>query len=141
MRPITLNLQIVVNIGNYESLRLGAEWTPDYSSKTLTSGEYQLENAAEMIAADRQLREMASAIIDARKQPTQAAQAIAAKETTASKTNAPQTAKKELLTLAHPQLQKIVKRIESGVKLEKVFEYYDADEQAMNVLRAAARFN
>lgn len=125
MKPITLNLQIVVNLGNYESLRLGAEWTPESDDTT-----------AEMIAADKQLRETACAIIDARKaemaqQTTESAKAAQTQEKAAKKP----------LTLESKELQPIIKKIESGVKLEKVLEYYDPDEQAINALKLAAKLN
>lgn len=152
MKPITLNLQIVVNIGNYESLRLGAEWTPESDNTT-----------AEMIAADKQLRETACAIIDARKTPAVVINANDRKDANGNQIERPQgenktqvaqqhvesakvtqmreKAARKPLTLESKELQPIIKRIESGVKLEKVLEYYEPDEQALNALKIAAKLN
>lgn len=52
MRINTINLQIVRNLGNYESLRIGAEWTPD-SNQTLAdamaAGMAELNATADML--------------------------------------------------------------------------------------------
>lgn len=98
----TLNLQIVCNVGNYESIRVGAEW----SSNGIVTEELKI--------MDKRLRESVAAIIEARKEPQ--------KEPQPPK-------KKEPLTFGHPQLKAILKRIGDGVALEKVYEYYEPDDQ------------
>lgn len=59
----TLTAEIVVRTGNYESLRLGCEFTPATDDIT-----------AEMVKADVELRAAASAIIEERRQTAQPAQ-------------------------------------------------------------------
>lgn len=102
----TLNLQIVCNVGNYESIRVGAEWSSDGDTKK------------EMLQIDALLRENVAAIVEARKEPKQEPQ---------QQTQQPK--KKEPLTFGHPQLKAILKRIGEGVAPEKVYEYYEPDEQ------------
>lgn len=129
MKTKTLNLQIVVNLGNYESLRLGAEWTPDNSQDLV----------AEMHAADLELRKAAAAIIDARK-----AEKASAVQTTAPTEKAPQTqesVQKKPLRFDSQELQSIIKRMEAGVPLERVLQHYEPDEQALNVLKLAGQLN
>lgn len=137
MKTTSLNLQIVVNIGNYESLRLGAEWTPDKTEPNI---------AEEMQKADAVLREAAQKIIEQRhkeqKEAQSAAQQVTAKEKITEEGNAHQTAeKKQKLTIATPCFQKILKRIESGVKIETVLQYYEPDDEAMKVLKLAGKLN
>lgn len=59
MRVNTINIQIVRNLGNYETLRIGAEWTPD-GNQTLTDAMQQ--GMAELNAC-------ADALIKAKAQP------------------------------------------------------------------------
>lgn len=51
-----INYQIVVNTGNYESIRLGVEFTPD--ARPISQ---------QFVDADAQLRQTANAIVEARK--------------------------------------------------------------------------
>lgn len=102
----TLNLQIVCNVGNYESIRVGAEW----SSNGIVTEELKI--------MDKRLRESVAAIVEARKEPKQE-----------QEQEPQQPKKKESLTFGHPQLKAILKRIGEGVALEKVYEYYEPDEQ------------
>ena len=82
MRINTINIQIVRNLGNYETLRIGAEWTPD-GNQTLTDAMQQ--GMAELNAC-------ADALIKAKAQPAPAAPAAtapAAPAATAPATAAP----------------------------------------------------
>lgn len=52
MRINTINLQVVRNLGNYESLRLGAEWTPDSNqtlAEAMTAGLAELNETADIL--------------------------------------------------------------------------------------------
>lgn len=68
MRINTINIQIVRNLGNYETLRIGAEWTPD-GNQTLTDAMQQ---------GMAELNECADALIKAKAQPAPAATAATA---------------------------------------------------------------
>lgn len=68
MRINTINIQIVRNLGNYETLRIGAEWTPD-GNQTLTDAMQQ--GMAELNAC-------ADVLIKAKAQPAPAAPAATA---------------------------------------------------------------
>lgn len=39
MKPNTINLQIVVNLGNYESCRIGGEWSLDDGESVVSAME------------------------------------------------------------------------------------------------------
>lgn len=128
-QPTKIDVQIVVNLGNYESLRLGAEFTPNIGQP--------LEEA--FTEADKELRKAAAAIIDARK-----AEKAAAVQTTTPTEKAPQTqenAAKKPLKFDSPELQAIIKRMEGGVPLDKVLQFYAPDEQALNVLQLTENMN
>ena len=68
MRINTINIQIVRNLGNYETLRIGAEWTPD-GNQTLTDAMQQ---------GMAELNECVDALIKAKAQPAPAATAATA---------------------------------------------------------------
>ena len=74
MRINTINIQIVRNLGNYETLRIGAEWTPD-GNQTLTDAMQQ--GMAELNAC-------ADALIKAKAQPATAVPAAPATAATAA---------------------------------------------------------
>lgn len=155
MRVNTINLQMVINLGNYETLRVGAEWTPD-SNQTMEEA---------MLAADKELRESASALLQARggvektapvQQPAAPANVApaaqnepekkdaAAAPAPEAKTETPAADPKddrELLTFENPKLQKVIKRIEAGVSLDTVAQYYRFDDNAKKAVEMAAKLN
>lgn len=150
MRTNTLNLQVVVNLGNYETLRLGAEWTPEDGKSWSDS----------MREADAELRTIASRIVEERKQAPVAPatpvvpvapvapveeQKVNITELPAAEEDVPIVAEhedtRELITKDSPKFAKILKRIEQGVVLDKVLQYYRFDETAQNVVEFCARLN
>ena len=57
MRTNTINLQIVRNLGNYESLRIGAEWTPDSNqtlAEAMAAGLAELNDAADILMGKKE---------------------------------------------------------------------------------------
>lgn len=156
MRINTISLGIKVRVKEYEMLDLMATFTPN---DTMT-----LEEA--MLDADQQLRDAAAAIV-AKRNATAQAPAPAAKPQPQPETKQEeakvetQQAEAKVETKAETQqeaeakpakeplhfstdtkkIQAIVKRIEKGVKLDKVLEYYEPDEDTLNVLKLAAKLN
>lgn len=131
MKASKLTIEATFNLGNYESIRLGAEFSVDKEK----GYDEQMRDA------DIELRKMLFSIVEQRKAEKQASAAVNTTKKEESITETKNGSQKEKLTIEHPQFQKILKRIESGVKLDKVLEYYEPDEQALNVLNLAVKIN
>lgn len=125
MRTNTINLQLVFNLGNYETMRIGAEFTPD-STQDFTSA---------MKEADKMLREAAAAIRNKQAEPERV--------TEQSKVEQPakvvEPAKepedtRELLTFNSKKFAQVVKRIEAGVPLATVEQHFRFDKDATKLV-------
>lgn len=128
MKQITINVQITKTPRPYESVRLGGEWS-------LNDGEDATQAMAQ--ALEQLNRFYADMIAQANKPQVDKQKASETAPATAT------TGGKMLLVWDRDMriVNKIVKRIESGVPLEKVLEYYDPDDECMNVMKLAAELN
>lgn len=158
MKLNTINLQVVRSLGNYESLRIGAEWTPD-SNQTIEDAAR--EGMAELnAAADAILGKVPAPAPEQKNNPV--AQAAAegnaeklAKELDNALTQSPnpdevpdildqlnadrEGESRDVITLDYcNKLNTIIGRLASGVAIEKVFEHYRFDSAALSILRASA---
>ena len=157
MRINTINLQIVRNLGNYETLRIGSEWTPDSNQtidEAMAAGMAELNAAADILLGKEnpaqapepeKPAEAASPANDAQKEVEEkqtkaaAAAAAAAPEPDAlDKLNAErEDDKRELVTLQQPsKFNKTLGRIAAGISLEKVFEHFRFDADTLAIIRA-----
>lgn len=159
MRINTINLQIVRNLGNYEALRIGAEWTPD-SNQTLAdamaAGMAELNATADMLTGKKSAPAVAAApaapAAAAKPEPKAeaAAQAAApAAEQTAAKAEPQPDAldgmnaekegdTREMLTLAKAaKFNNVLGRIAAGVEVAKTFDHFRYDQDTLAILRAA----
>ena len=154
-----INYEITINAGNYQSIRYGMEYSVSKSDK--------IEDDT-LIVLDALMRKQIQAVLEARK--TQAEQTITAstkcadkaskeanrvddkadeptpKETTKETTKkslseTPKAPKKERLTKDSNKLQAILNRMQQGVSIDKVLEFYDPDETAMQVLEMQEMLN
>ena len=145
------NYEITINAGNYQSIRYGMEYSVSKSDK--------IENDT-LIMLDVLMRKQIQAVLEARK--TQAEQTITtapkreekaskeangvddkADEPTPKETpkETPKAPKKERLTKDSNKLQAILNRMQQGVSIDKVLEFYDPDETAMKVLEMQEMLN
>ena len=154
MRLNIINLQIVKNLGNYESLRIGAEWTPDSNQsidEAMAAGMAELNAAADILLGKKKPAPTpdkpaeAAPANDAQKEVEEkqakaaAAAAAAAPEPDAlDKLNAErEDDKRELVTLQQPsKFNKTLGRIAAGISLEKVFEHFRFDADTLAIIRA-----
>ena len=157
MRLNIINLQIVKNIGNFETIRIGAEWTPDSNQtidEAMAAGMAELNAAADILLGKEnpaqapepeKPAEAASPANDAQKEVEEkqtkaaAAAAAAAPEPDAlDKLNAErEDDKRELVTLQQPsKFNKTLGRIAAGISLEKVFEHFRFDADTLAIIRA-----
>lgn len=130
MKAITINVQIVKNLGNYETIRLGGEW------------ELNGENLQDAIRAAVDELEQAW---NKPKSAPQSAQNPENVETPAPVEKTPQIAEnsKKLVRFKEESklLQAIVKRVQGDklVTLETVCEHYELDDDAMKCVEAAIK--
>lgn len=153
MRINTINLQIVRNLGNYETLRIGAEWTPD-SNQTLAdamaAGMAELNATADMLTGKKSAPAAAAPAAPQAAKPEPKAEAAAqAAEQPASKAEPKPDAldgmnaekegdTRELLTLAKAaKFNNLLGRIAAGVEVAKTFDHFRYDQDTLAILRAA----
>lgn len=132
MKTNTINLQIVINCGNYESLRLGGEWTKDAEQT----------DADALLEADKILRDAAASILAQRTQEAaqrvQEAQKVAETE---QKTEKSAEQKRERVVMGE-RFKAILKRMQDrNISLEEAEKYFDFDEECLKVISLAKRLD
>lgn len=114
MKAKTINLQLVKNIGNYETIRLGGEWS-------VTEKE-DLQQC--MLQAEEELLQAFHAMVEAKK-PKQEP-----KQDPKQETNGKQILKFE----DTKKMKAVVAKIESGTHIDTVLQHFDLDEGARKSL-------
>lgn len=134
MEAKTINLQIVVNLGNYESVRLGGEWTLNGEGvqEAFASALSELKSSAEELYP----KQKKTALTENRDVKSDEAKSDNNQETQKTDSN-----ERQLVTFEHDNalLQKIVTKISRvrTVTIENVLEHYDFDEDARKCIDAA----
>lgn len=134
MEAKTINLQIVVNLGNYESVRLGGEWTlnGENMQEAFASALSELKSAAEELYP-KQKKTALSANRDVKSDEAKSDNNQEAKKTDNNE--------RQLVTFEHDNalLQKIVNKISRvrTVTIEDVLEHYEFDDDARKCIDAA----
>lgn len=151
MRINTINIQIVKNLGNYETLRIGAEWTPDSNqtiNEAMAAGMAELNATADMLIGKKNAAPAAPAATAA-----QAAQAAPSAPSAPSAPAAPAAEaepdaldklnmekdgdKRELITLSQPtKFNKTLSRMAAGIAVKKVCEHFRFDKDTLAIVRA-----
>lgn len=130
MKAKTINVQIVKNLGNYETIRLGGEW------------ELNGENLQDAIRAA--VEELEQAWSKSKSAP-QSAPNPTKVETPAPVEKTPQIAEngKKLIRFKEEAkiLQAIIKRVQGdkAVTLETVYDHYELDDDAQKCVEAAIK--
>lgn len=162
-----INYEITINAGNYQSIRYGMEYSVSKSDKIEDDTlivldalmrkqiqavlEARKTQAEQTITASAKCEEKASkeanGVDNKGDEPTPSeTPKETTKETpkeTPSETPqpAPKAPKKERLTKDSNKLQAILNRMQQGVSIDKVLEFYDPDETAMKVLEMQEMLN
>ena len=130
--------EIVVNVGSYQSVRIGGEWSVTETPTT-----------EQVISIDAELRQKVAEVIESRKasvpQPTTAQSETKEEEKTENKPeNKPENkAEKpvdtslELVPSNSPKFQAILKKIQAGTPEETVRKYFRFDEKGEQVIAIA----
>ena len=126
--------EIVCNIGNYQSVRIGGEWSVN---ETPTSEQ--------VISIDAELRQKVAEVVESRKASVQPQPQPQPETKTENKQeeNKPQEAEKpvdtslELVPSNSPKFQAILKKIQAGTPEETVRKYFRFDERGEQVIAIA----
>lgn len=162
-----INYEITINAGNYQSIRYGMEYSVSKTDKieddtlivldTLMRKQIQAvlearkSQTEQTITAptkcDEKASKEANRVDDKADEPTpkevtketpKETPEETPKETTKETPKAP---KKERLTKDSNKLQAILNRMQQGVSIDKVLEFYEPDETAMQVLEMQEMLN
>lgn len=124
--------EIVCNIGNYQSIRIGGEWSVTDTPTT-----------EQVISIDSGLRQWVAEVVESRKASVPAPQPQAETKTEEGNKPEPQKEEKpvdetlELVPSNSPKFQAILKKIQSGTPEEIVRKYFRFDERGEQVIAIA----
>ncbi len=133
--------EIVMNVGNYQSIRIGGEWSVTETPTT-----------EQVIKIDAELRQKVAEVVESRKASASASAPVPAPqpqpqpttEQAETKTdNKPQQAEKpvdntlELVPSNSPKFQAILKKIQAGTPEEVVRKYFRFDDKGEQVIAIA----
>ena len=145
MKAKTINVQIVKNLGNYETIRLGGEWelNGEDLQDAIRAAVEELENAWRKPAkpeTSQSAQEAKTRYITSDK--PEDVESTAAEEKTPQNENSGKNSR-ELCRFKEESalLQKIIKRVQKvkTLTLENVEQYYELDDDARKVIEAAIK--
>ncbi len=146
MKLTTINVQIVRNLGNYESVRLGGEWSveKEKAADAFAAAEKELLAIAEQLHP-----RIPKATPTAQNDAPKATEQPKAKKQTAEEVFPPSLGeddKREQVGFSTPLLQTIVNRINDANKpkitsIDEITKFYRLSNKAEQVILAAIQFN
>ena len=138
MQMSKFTYEIVMNVGNYHSIRIGGEWSVTDTPTT-----------EQVIKIDAELRQKVAEVVESRKavpaqpQPQPQPQTETKTEEDKKPEPQPQQAEKpvdntlELVPSNSPKFQAILKKIQAGTPEEVVRKYFRFDERGEQVIAVA----
>lgn len=125
--------EIVMNVGSYQSVRIGGEWSVTETPTT-----------EQVVKIDAELRQKVAEVIESRKalvpQPqaeTKTEQASATEQAEPKQAEKPVDASLELVPSNSPKFQAILKKIQNGTPEEVVRKYFRFDTYGEQVIAIA----
>ena len=130
--------EIVVNVGNYQSIRIGGEWSV-----------FEAPTTEQVIAIDSELLQKVAEVIESRKASVPQPQPQPQPEQPKNKENKPENKPEpqpqpkqvdetlELVPSNSPKFQAILKKIQNGTPEETVRKYFRFDERGEQVIAIA----
>ena len=106
--------EIVMNVGNYQSIRIGGEWSVTDTPST-----------EQVISIDTELRQKVAEVVESRKAAVPQPHPKQVDET------------REFVPSNSPKLQAILKKIQAGTPEETVRKYFRFDEKGEQVIAIA----
>ena len=119
MQMQKFNYEIVCNIGNYQSIRIGGEWSV-----------FEAPTIEQVVKIDSELRQKVAEVIESRKAVPQAETKTETKTEQVDETL-------ELVPSNSPKFQAILKKIQNGTPEETVRKYFRFDERGEQVIAIA----
>ena len=130
MKMEKFTYEIVVNVGSYQSVRIGGEWSVTDTPST-----------EQVISIDAELRQKVAEVIESRKavpQPQPQKEEETKTEQAETKTEEkPVDNTLELVPSNSPKFQAILKKIQAGTPEETVRKYFRFDEKGEQVIAIA----
>ena len=136
MKMNKFTYEIVVNVGSYQSIRIGGEWSVTETPTT-----------EQVIKIDAELRQKVAEVVESRKavpqpqpepQPeTKTEQAPATEQAEPKQEEKPVDETLELVPSNSPKFQAILKKIQAGTPEETVRKYFRFDEKGEQVIAVA----
>lgn len=135
MQMQKFNYEIVVNVGSYQSIRIGGEWSVTNTPTT-----------EQVVKIDAELRQKVAEVVESRKasvpqqqpQPTTAQAETKTEEKTETKqAEKPVDASLEFVPSNSPKFQAILKKIQNGTPEETVRKYFRFDEKGEQIIAVA----
>ena len=131
MQMAKFNYEIVCNVGSYQSVRIGGEWSVTDTPTT-----------EQVIEIDAELRQKVAEVVESRKASVPQPQPTTEQAETKTE-NKPQQAKKpvdaslEFVPSNSPKFQAILKKIQAGTPEEVVRKYFRFDDRGEQVIAIA----
>ena len=134
MKMDKFTYEIVMNVGSYQSIRIGGEWSVTDAPTT-----------EQVISIDSELRQKVAEVVESRKaqpqpqpQPTTETKTEEEKKPeTKQEENKPVDNTLELVPSNSPKFQAILKKIQAGTPEEVVRKYFRFDEKGEQVIAIA----
>ena len=135
MQMAKFTYEIVMNVGSYQSIRIGGEWSVTDTPST-----------EQVISIDAELRQKVAEVVESRKavpQPQPTTEQPENKENKPENKPEPQPQSKqvdetlELVPSNSPKFQAILKKIQNGTPEETVRKYFRFDERGEQVIAIA----
>ena len=132
MKMQKFTYEIVVNVGSYQAVRIGGEWSVTDAPTT-----------EQVIEIDAELRQKVAEVVESRKASVQPQPQPTTEQASATEEEKPQEAEKqvdetlELVPSNSPKFQAILKKIQAGTPEEVVRKYFRFDEKGEQVIAIA----
>ena len=117
--------EIVCNVGSYQSIRIGGEWSVTENPTT-----------EQVVKIDNELRQKVAEVIESRKASVPQPE-TKTENKTENKTEKPVDTSLELVPSNSPKFQAILKKIQNGTPEETVRKYFRFDEKGEQVIAIA----
>lgn len=122
--------EIVVNVGSYQSIRIGGEWSVTETPTT-----------EQVISIDAELRQKVAEVVESRKasvpQPQPQPENKPEQAPATEQAEKPVDASLEFVPSNSPKFQAILKKIQAGTPEETVRKYFRFDEKGEKVIAVA----
>ena len=127
MKMNKFTYEIVVNVGSYQSIRIGGEWSVTETPTT-----------EQVIKIDTELRQKVAEVVESRKASAQSQAENKTENKTENKPEPKQVDETlELVPSNSPKFQAILKKIQNGTPEETVRKYFRFDERGEQVIAIA----